>query len=298
MPRPVLRPAASVDLSGFTTLSTFQHHGVAWTVHEDLRTPQGALVLASAAGVLSLGKRTEDVWGSYTPPYLGIPLATLAMAEADLLADALLRDGDPREDEVRDVAPPPASRLDPKEHNGRLPWTTFVGTVQANETMQIYPDGRSRTYRALQSFPELTDADKVAHRAEGLLGGWMPAVHKVVPAGEGRWYDLLVFADVDAHDRFIVQTWHRSVLVEQGRAVRTVYGYSYPDFPPRRSGAHAEDFYRGRDRFRRQLAGAAGPGQHRDAARRQLVGPGPLRLRPRTGGASRRGIPKIRRGRT
>jgi len=244
-PRPVLQPATAVDLAGFTELCAFEHHGVAWTVHEDLRTPQGALVLTSAAGVLDLGKRTEAVWGSDTPPYLGIPLAKLAMAEADLLADALLRHGDPREDEVRDVAPPPASRLDPKDHNGRLPWTTFVGTVQANDTMQIYPDGRSRTYRALQSFPELADADKVAHRLEGLLGGWMPAVHKVVPAGEGRWYDVLVFADVNAQDRFIVQTWHRAVLVEQGKAVRTVFGYSYPDFPTRRCGASADDFYRG-----------------------------------------------------
>lgn len=244
-PLPELQPATTLDISGFTPLSRFEHRGVAWTVHEDLRTPQGALVLACADGVLNLGKRTEAVWGSDAPPYRGIPLATLAMAEADLLADALLRDGDPREDEVRDVAPPPASRLDPKDHNGRLPWTTFVGTVQANDTMQIYPDGRSRTYRAVQSFPELADADKVAHRAEGLLGSWMPAVHKVVPAGEGRWYDVLVFADVNAQDRFIVQTWHRAVLVEQGRAVRTVFGYSYPDFPTRRGGASAEDFYRG-----------------------------------------------------
>ncbi|SEL15625.1 hypothetical protein SAMN05428989_1570 [Pseudoxanthomonas sp. GM95] len=244
-PLPVLQPVSNVDLAGLTQLSAFAHRGQVWTVHEDLRTPQGALVLACAAGVLDLGKRTEDVWGSTATPYFGMPLAKLAMAEADLLADQLLRDGDPREDEVRDVAPPPASRLDPKDYNGRLPWTTFVGTVQGNDTMQIYPDGRSRTYRAIQFFPELVDADKVAHRAEGVLGGWMPAVHKVIPAGEGRWYDLLVFADVNAQDKFIVQTWHRAVLVEQGRAVRTVYGYSYPDYPPRRGGATAEDFYRG-----------------------------------------------------
>lgn len=70
--------------------------------------------------------------------------------------------------------------------------------MQGNDTMPIYPDGRSRTYRAIQYFPELADADKVAHRDEGLLGGWLPAVHKVVPAGPGRWYDLLVFADVGA----------------------------------------------------------------------------------------------------
>ncbi len=230
--------------AGHTRLCAFQHLQQQWTVYEDLRTSQGALLLASENGVLTLGKRTEPVWGSDAPPYFGMKLSEVAMAEADVLADRLLRDGDPDEAQVRDVAPPPASRLDPKDHNGRLPWTTFVGTVQGNDTMPIYPDGRSRTYRAIQYFPELADADKVAHREEGMLGGWLPAVHKVVPAGEGRWYDLLVFADVDASDRFVVQTWHRAVLVEGGRAVRTVYGYSYPEYPPRRNAATAEDFYR------------------------------------------------------
>jgi hypothetical protein len=242
---PTLRPEVAAELDGFTQLCGFRHREQAWVVHEDLRTPQGALVLACAEGVLDLGKRTEAVWGSTDTLYFGMKLAEVAMAEADLLADRLLRDGDPREHEVRDVAPPPASRLDPKDYGGRLPWTTFVGTVQGNDTMQIYPDGRSRTYRAIQYFPELADADKVAHRQEGLLGGWLPAVHKVVPAGEGIWYDLIVFADVNAHDRFVVQTWHRAVRVEHGKAVKTVYGYSYPEYPPRRSGATAEDFYRG-----------------------------------------------------
>lgn len=242
---PRLGPVPPEGFAAHTRLCAFQHLHQQWTVYEDLRTPQGELMLASDAGVLALGKRTEAVWGSDAPPYFGMPLAEVAMAEADLLAERLLRDGDPDEAEVRDVAPPPASRLDPKDYDGRLPWTTFVGTVQGNDTMQIYPDGRSRSYRAIQYFPELADADKVAHREEGLLGGWLPAVHKVVPAGAGRWYDLLVFADVGAHDRFVVQTWHRAVLVEGGQPVRTVYGYSYPEFPPRRAGASAEDFYRG-----------------------------------------------------
>ncbi len=244
-PRPRLQPLPEAGFAGHAVLCQFQHLGSQWTVYEDQRSPQGVLSLAGAEGVLTLGKRTEAVWGSDAAPYFGMKLAEVAMAQADLLADRLLRDGDPREDEVRDAAPPPASRLDPKDTNGRLPWTTFVGTVQGNDTMQVYPDGRTRTYRAIQAFPELADADQVAHRDEGLLGGWMPAVHKVIPAGEGRWYDLLVFADVDAQDKFVVQTWHRAVLVEHGVAVKTVYGYSYPDFPPRRGPAKPEDFYRG-----------------------------------------------------
>ncbi len=242
---PKLAKTPADAFAGFERLCRFRHAETEWTVYEDLRTPQGSLAIACAEGALDLGKRTESVRGADAPPYFGMKLAEVAMAEADLLADRLLRNGDPREDEVRDAAPPPASRLDPKNHDGRLPWTTFVGTVQANDTMQIYPDGRSRTYRAIQYFPELADADRIARREEGLLGGWMPAVHKVVPAGKERWYDLIVFADVAAHDRFVVQTWHRAVLVERGKPVRTVFGHSYPEYPPRRGAAKAEDFYRG-----------------------------------------------------
>ncbi|MFT4198230.1 MAG: Tat pathway signal protein [Pseudoxanthomonas sp.] len=244
-PAPTLHPHAAVERDGLTRLCGFRHRDRDWSVHEDLRTPQGALLLACADGVLEIGKRTEPVRGSDKPAYFGLPLAEVAMAQADLLADRLLREGDPREDEVRDVAPPPASRLDPKDYGGRLPWTSFVGSVHGNDTMPVYPDGRTRTYRAIQHFPELADADKLAQREEGLLGGWLPAVHKVVPAGAGRWYDLIVFADVNAHDRFVVQTWHRALLVEDGKLVKAVYGYSYPDYPPRRHAASAEDFHRG-----------------------------------------------------
>jgi hypothetical protein len=296
--RPRLQPAPAEGFAGQTMLCQFQHLDSQWTVYEDLRSAQGALNLVSAAGILALGKRTEAVWGSQSPPYFGMPLAKVAMAQADLLADRLLREGDPREHEVRDVAPPPASRLDPKDYNGRLPWTTFVGTVQGNDTMQVYPDGRTRTYRAIQAFPELADADKVAHREEGLLGGWMPAVHKVVPAGENRWYDLLVFADVDAQDKFVVQTWHRAVLVEHGVAVKTVYGYSYPDYPPRRGPASPEDFYRGLIDFAAswqarladvaplQLPDASWPDMARFAFARELV-VRPLGVYPKYGAVDR-----------
>ena len=74
-PPPRLRPADSVELAGLTALTAFTHRGQAWTVHEDLRPPQGVLVLACAAGVLELGKRTEAVWGSSDTPYFGMPLA-------------------------------------------------------------------------------------------------------------------------------------------------------------------------------------------------------------------------------
>ncbi|MBB5877556.1 Tat pathway signal protein [Xanthomonas sp. 3498] len=242
---PQLQPLAADALAGHTLQCRFVEAGATWEVYEDLRQPDGDLTLRGPGGALVLGKRTEAVFPAAQAPYFGMALAEVAMADADLLADRLLRDGDPRADEVRDVAPPPASQLDPKDYNGRLPWTTFVGTRECADTMPVYPDGRTRCYRAIQSFPELGKDELVRRRSEGLLGGWMPAVRKVVPAGEGRYYDILLFADVLAEDRFVVQTWHRSALVEHGKVSKVVYGYSYPDYPPRRGPRSAEDFYRG-----------------------------------------------------
>ncbi|MBB5940848.1 Tat pathway signal protein [Xanthomonas sp. 3307] len=242
---PQLQPLAADALAGHTLQCRFVEAGATWEVYEDLRQPDGDLTLRGPGGALVLGKRTEAVFPAAQAPYFGMALAEVAMADADLLADRLLRDGDPRADEVRDVAPPPASQLDPKDYNGRLPWTTFVGTRECADTMPVYPDGRTRCYRAIQSFPELGKDELVRRRSEGLLGGWMPAVRKVVPAGEGRYYDILLFADVLAEDRFVVQTWHRSALVERGKVSKVVYGYSYPDYPPRRGPRSAEDFYRG-----------------------------------------------------
>ncbi|WP_045764533.1 hypothetical protein [Xanthomonas albilineans] len=241
---PPLRALSSDALAGHTVHCHFDEAGARWTVYEDLRHPDGDLTLLAPDGALVLGKRTEPVYPAAQAPYFGMALAEVALAEADLLADRLLRDGDPRPHEVRDVAPPPASQLDPKDYNGRLPWTTFVGTRECADTMPVYPDGRTRGYRAVQAFPELGKDALVQRRCEGLIGGWMPAVRKVVPAGEGRYYDLLLFADVLATDRFVVQTWHRSALIEHGKVRKVVYGYSYPDYPPRRGPRSAEDFYR------------------------------------------------------
>ena len=86
-----------------------------------------------------------------------------------------------------------AARLDPENYYGRLPWTTFVGTRQCADTMPVYTSGSTRTYHSDQVFADLHDPRRVARRREGLLGGWLPAVHKVVPIDAERWYDVLVF---------------------------------------------------------------------------------------------------------
>ena len=216
---------------------------------EDLRAPHGTLTLSDGYHACVLGKRTEPVYADSDVPYFGMKLADIALAEADLLADHLLRHGEPQEDEVRRAAPPVASRLDPENYYGRLPWTTFVGTRQSADTMPVYTSGSTRAYHTDQVFAELHDPKRVARRREGMLGGWLPAVHKVIPIADDSWYDVLVFADVDATDRFVVQTWHRTAHIERGRMLQVSYGHSYPTYPPRRMPPDAAAFYAALLRF-------------------------------------------------
>lgn len=251
-------PLNAVSRQRLSKLASFSLNGHAWHAEEDLSHPDGELVLTDGVQAVVLGKRTEATWDEAQAPYLGLALADVATAGADLLADRLLANGQPDEEQVRLAAPPPASVLDPENYYGRLPWTTFVGTPRCLDTMPVYTSGSTRGYHADQVFADLHDPKKVARRREGLLGGWLPAVHKVVPIDEQRWYDVIVFADVDASDRFVVQTWHRTALVERGAITKVVYGHSYPAYPPRREPPQADAFYaallRFHDRWHAELA--------------------------------------------
>lgn len=257
-PPPVRVPLAHISTQGCQAVARFVDDAQSWDVLEDFSHPDGDLILASGDLACVLRKRTEAAYDEAETAYLGMKLADIARAEADLLAERLLRHGEPDEREVRLAAPPPAAHLNPEDYYGRLPWTTFVGTRQCADTMPVYTSGSTRSYHADQVFADLHDPMRVAHRREGLLGGWLPAVHKVVPIDQGRWYDVLVFADVDATDRFVVQTWHRTVLVEHGRLGQVRYGHSYPDYPPRRVAPDAAAFYRAllrfHDEWQRELA--------------------------------------------
>ncbi|GAA4778688.1 hypothetical protein GCM10023219_28620 [Stakelama sediminis] len=242
MPR--LSPLPGNALNGHARVAGFSAHGRNWTVWDDLRSGDGMMTLVADGKALSLSKRTEPTYATAKPPYLGLKLRDIAQAGADLLAEKLLAHGDdPDEEEVRLAAPPCASDFDPREIGSRLPWTTLIGTVQAGDTMPIFPNGRDRCFRPAHVFPELRGDEIAKKRNEGLLGGWLPAIHKVIPMEDGRWYDLLVFADVEATDPLIVQTWHRTIEVKDGKPLKTSYGHSYSPYPPRRTLPDAQQFY-------------------------------------------------------
>ncbi len=239
-------PAAAASVDGHTKLASFTRKGETWTVYEDLRVRDGVITFISSAGAARiLSKTAEATFADDGPQHLGLDIKDIGMAGSDLLADKLLAQGDPKEDEVRKAAPPMNSAHRPGNNpNYRPLWNTFVGTRECSDTMPVYPSGNTRTYHPVQYFNELTQ-QRADQRYEGLVGGWMPAVRKVLPGDNGSYYEIVVFGDVLAKDRFIVQTWHRTSHVENGKVTKVEFGYSYPAYTRRRQEPRAAEFYRG-----------------------------------------------------
>ena len=236
-----------VDVGGHTLLTEFDLHGTHWKVYEDLRTRDGVITFTSPNGNRVLTKTAEAAFQGDEQPYLGMTLEEIGMSPRDLLADKLLSSGDdPDPGMVMKAAPPHGSeqfRRGEANPNFRPRWDTFVGTVEALDTAPVYPSGSTRTYHPNQDFPEIT-LEVSRQRFDGLLGGWMPAVRKVMPLTGGAYLEILIFGDVAARDEFIVQTWHRTSRVENGKVTKVVYAHSYPEYPPARVAPKPEEFYR------------------------------------------------------
>jgi hypothetical protein len=245
--RPHPSTAEAANIEGHTMLAEFKLGPATWKAYEDLRTRDGAITFVSSQGkVRILAKSAEATFSDVEPAYLGLSLDDIGVSGPDLLADRLLEDGgDPDPERVKLAAPPLESKITKREEWGeRLPWNTFVGTKECFDTMPVTPRGSTRTYHPDQHFPEL-NAKAAQQRFEGLVGGWMPAVRKVFPLTETAYIEVVVFGDVEAKDKFIVQTWHRTAKIEDRKIASVFYGYSYPAFPPSRLEPQGEEFYRG-----------------------------------------------------
>ena len=239
---PAFSAAKDAKVTGHTKLAEFD----AWTAYEDQSRRDGAITFVKGDDALVLSKRPEACFDDIEPKWLGLALKDICLADADLLADKLLAGGgDPDPEQVRRAAPPAGWNFKADELGTRMAWTNFVGTRQQGDTMPVFPNGRTRGYRPEHAFPELKGDDGVKKRWEGLLAGWLPAIHKIIEVSSTRYYDLLIFADVKAPDALLVQTWHRTIQYDNGQPVKTSFGYSYAPFPPRRVEPAAADFYKG-----------------------------------------------------
>ena len=254
-------PEQAADITGQTQLSEFQLNGMSWKVYEDLSRRDGSITFVPARGVSRvMGKRTEATFTQAAEEYLGLKIQDIGASGPDLLANKLLEKGDPDPTQVRDAAlplggPPPLNAAGGPQGGlaagggGTNSWNTFVGTKECNDTMPVYAGGNTRTYHPNQYFTELGaggagDRANTRERWEGLLGGWMPAVHKIFPINDKSYIEMVIFGDVEAHDKFIVQTWHRTARIDNGKISKVVYGYSYPAFPPFKEDPKPEQFYR------------------------------------------------------
>jgi len=235
---PKRKTSVSIPTDGYRLICEFQRGDAHWQVYEDLRTREGSIAFLSSTGDgRELSKSAEASMAGGTP-YFGLSLKEVSLSAADLLADRLLKDGDPDPDLVKSAAPPMASA----EKNPRT-WTTFVGTKEAYDVTPVYRSGSTRTYHPVQYAPELHKALEKGHLHDGLVGGWMPAVRKVIPVSDDAYWEVIVFGDVGPNKtKYIVHTWHRTALVEDVKLARVVYGYSYPSFPPARKDPQAEEF--------------------------------------------------------
>jgi hypothetical protein len=228
-----------IPLDGLTLIAEFKRAAAHWKVYEDLRTRDGALVFVSSSGENRVLAKSAEASMPEGTPYLGLNLKDIGLSSSDLLADRLLQNGDPDPETVKSVAPPMAS----SETNPRN-WTTFVGTKEAYDVTPIYHGGGTRTYHPNQYSPELHEALAKGKLYDGLVGGWMPAVRKVIPLSVDAYWDVLVFGDVGANkNKYIVHTWHRTAKVEYGKIANVVYGNSYPAYPPARKDPKPEEFY-------------------------------------------------------
>ncbi len=229
----------AVSVEGYTLVSKFKAKDTVWKVHEDLRTREGEIVFVSSSGSLALPKSAESSMPEGTP-YLGLALKDIGLSSADLLADQLLRDGDPDPEAVRTAAPPMASA----EKNPRV-WTTFVGTKEAYDVTPVYRSGGTRTYHPGQYSPQLREAIRQGQIYDGLVGGWMPAVRKVIVGSGDSYWEIVLFGEVRPNkNRYIVHTWHRTARIEHGKIGEVIYGNTYPAYPPARQDPKPEEFYR------------------------------------------------------
>ncbi|TEA22051.1 hypothetical protein C8034_v006286 [Colletotrichum sidae] len=237
--RLTVRQAPAVD--GLTAVDTFQYEGETWTAYEDLTRYDGPLVLVSSSGTKREIKRhveastteANDV-NRTVPLNFGLDAADgVNLQEKDVLAERLLADGEPIEEHVRDVA-----------DISFLPWDTYLGNVQANDTMAIDYLASTRNFYPWNDLTGLR-GNFTNYTYDGLLSGWHPSSRKVFRncADEKEWVDITTIADVDSQDPDIVHLWYSTKWIKNGQVRASIFTLDYPQYLPLRAYPKADDFY-------------------------------------------------------
>ncbi|GME44375.1 hypothetical protein GTA08_BOTSDO08786, partial [Neofusicoccum parvum] len=220
-------------------MATFENDGDSWTVYEDLTQLDGSFVFESDSGCQKVIRRYSEktfVNNATYNPYLGLDIYEVATAQRDLLADMLLKDGEPDEELVRDVAPPQLSA------DGQPPTSDvdYYGTVQSQDTFTAAYDGSNLNWWTYYDDQGLFSTA----RYQGHLDGWMPGIRIRGGSNTDDYWESLVFADVDSTQQFIIPSWYRLAHVQKGKLTEVKYANTYIAFPPFSSDPTPEEYYK------------------------------------------------------
>lgn len=220
--------------------SGIQYDGESWTAYEDLTRIDGSLYFLSQSG--KSRNFTRYLEPSFDPApgsgsvefFLGLNQSEVNLALPDLLADALLSNGEPVEIHVRDAVPQII-----------FSWQSFVGNVQANDTMFISQRGSTNNIAPLRAITTVNVTEYFPNSYDGLVGGFMPTIRKLwrsKPESD-NWLEVIVFGDADSVEPFITKTWFRTTLVVDGKIIEQHFSREYPASPPARLDPAPEEFY-------------------------------------------------------
>jgi hypothetical protein len=218
---------------GWTLMAALREPDGDAAVFENVENRKGSIVYVTKQGViLALPKSLEPTSAAQSSLYRGRTMDEIGKTRADVLgAELLAGNGDPSYADVAAALPPL-----------RVP--TFVGTRHSDEKPTYDYGGFSdEIYVDVgKIFTEIQDARNKHDVWEGLVGGWLPVVRFVFPAGEQRYWDETIFADEEPGHFWTQPVWYRVLLVDGGQLKEAHYFYHHLPFPPRGEPA-AADFY-------------------------------------------------------
>ena len=263
---------APPDTAGHTLQCEFQHNNTTWKAYEDLSRRDGSITFVPAHGAARvMTKRPEACFSQGAVPLLGLTPQEIANSLPDVLADKLLAvGGDPDEIQVRDAVPLIGSPVPPNPNaapggpgggnaaggGGTNSWNTFVGTKECFDTApamrpatrapiiptSIFPS--CRLPLRMHPHPPATGRICVSDGRVCWAAG-CPLSIRFSRSAKRHISTLVIFGDpFQATDKFIVQTWHRTARIDNGKMGKTAYGYSYPAYPPFKVDPAAAEFYR------------------------------------------------------
>lgn len=230
------------SIGPWTLMSVVEHddHGFI-AVFEMLGPTHGALVYVCEAGTIAWFETTAEPTAasascpaafSAPPASAGFPMSASAVAafQRDVLREHVLRgEGDPTWDTVAALIPPIRRIRDGEAERPH----TFVGTPESIDVVPVYYDSLRATSRVNPSVvaPDAAAVIREQRLAEGLVGGWLPAVRFVYPLSEREWWESVTFAPPGTGTFFSQPVWYRYLHVVDGRIVEARYIDTYVPYP-------------------------------------------------------------------